>query len=86
MCREFYVISSDNDPYVPFKSTKEFLSKLQSYYIQEGRLLANYLNVKFTLIKGGKHLNASAGYKTFYYIFTLVNKICISGGKNPINI
>lgn len=85
-CSEFYVVSSDNDPYVPFKFTKEFKSKLVNYVEQEGKTLANFLNVKFQLIKGGKHLNAEAGYTTFLYIFTLINKLVLTGGKNPVAI
>jgi predicted alpha/beta hydrolase family esterase len=85
-CRDFYVVSSDDDPYVPFKFTRDFRKKLEQYTIQEGKVLANYLNVKYQMIKGGKHLNAEAGYTTFLYVFTLINKLVLTGGKNPITI
>ncbi|HNT30305.1 MAG TPA: alpha/beta hydrolase, partial [bacterium] len=82
-CREFYVISSDNDPYVPYALTEDLKARLTNYLPQEGTILANYLNAKFELIPGGQHLNTSAGYSTFLYLFTLINKVILSGGRVP---
>lgn len=62
VCREFdwdrikrntgviHVYNSDNDPYVP---------------LEKGEELAGKLGVELTVIKGGGHINASAGYETF---------------------
>jgi len=62
VCREFdweriranagdvHVYNSDDDPYVP---------------LAKGEELARNLGVELTVVKGGGHINASAGFKTF---------------------
>lgn len=49
-CREFFVYNGDNDPYVP---------------LEQGERVANNLGVKVNVIKGGGHINKSAGYTKF---------------------
>jgi len=49
-CQKFYVFHSDNDPYVPLEKAEE---------------LAKNLGVKVILVKGGGHLNETAGYLKF---------------------
>lgn len=49
-CDKFYVIHSDNDPYIPLGKAEE---------------LANNLGVDVTLVKGGEHFQAKSGFKTF---------------------
>lgn len=50
LCKNYHVYASDNDPYVP---------------LQKSKFVAKKLKAKFRLVKGGKHLNAEAGYKKF---------------------
>lgn len=83
-CREFYVISSDNDPYVPFSQTQNLKNEINNYLQTEGKILSNYLNVKLILVKGGKHLNESAGFKKFLSPLNIVNEIVLRGQKNPV--
>lgn len=49
-CRKFYVLFSDNDPYVPRPASGA---------------VARRLNVNPVIIPGGQHLNAEAGYNKF---------------------
>jgi len=49
-CKDFYIFHSDNDPYIKLDKAEE---------------LAKNFNTKVELIKGGGHLNQSAGYWTF---------------------
>jgi len=49
-CDKFYVIHSDNDPYVPLERAEE---------------LASNLGVEVTLVKDGKHFQAESGFETF---------------------
>ncbi|MBT4384604.1 serine hydrolase family protein [Candidatus Peregrinibacteria bacterium] len=49
-CKKFYIFHSDNDPYIKIEKAEE---------------LANNLDTQFTLVPGGGHLNASAGYTHF---------------------
>jgi len=49
-CKYFYVIHSDNDPYVPLERAEE---------------LARNLDVEVTLVRGGKHFQEESGFKTF---------------------
>ncbi|MBU1953597.1 alpha/beta hydrolase [Patescibacteria group bacterium] len=49
-CPHFEIFHSDNDPYIKLEKAQE---------------LADHLNVKINLIKGGGHLNVAAGYKSF---------------------
>ncbi len=52
-----FVIHSDNDPYVP---------------LSRGEALARNLQVPVTLIPGGGHLNAEAGFNTFPMVLQLL--------------
>ena len=49
-CKYFYVIHSDNDPYVPLEKAEE---------------LAKNLGVSVALVKGGEHFQEQSGFKTF---------------------
>lgn len=49
-CPEFYTYSGDNDPYVP---------------LSKGEEVAKNLGAMMQVIKGGGHINASAGYTRF---------------------
>jgi len=49
-CRRFYVIHSDNDPYVPLEKAEE---------------LAKNLGVSVILVEGGEHFQAQSGFETF---------------------
>jgi len=49
-CEQFLMFNSDNDPYVPLNHSRD---------------MANGLGIKLNIIKGGKHLNASAGFTKF---------------------
>lgn len=49
-CKQFYVLSSDNDPYVP---------------PENGQELAKNLKTEITIIPNGGHLNAEFGYTKF---------------------
>lgn len=52
-CRKFYVLHSDNDPYVP---------------LDRGEEIAKNLGVKLTLIKGAGHFNTDSGYTKFEFL------------------
>lgn len=52
-CQHFYVINSDNDPYVPLEKAEE---------------LAKKLGVKVILVKWGEHFQAKSGFKTFEFL------------------
>ncbi len=58
-CRHFYVIFSDNDPYVP-----------QAL----GQAVARKLGVTPIIVPGGQHLNAEAGYTKFDFLLELIRK------------
>lgn len=49
-CKHFYVIHSDNDPYVPLEKAEE---------------LAKNLGVNVILVKEGEHFQAQSGFETF---------------------
>jgi predicted alpha/beta hydrolase family esterase len=55
-----HVYNSDNDPYVPIK---------------KGRELAQNLGVELTLVKGGGHINSSAGYDKFPRLLDDIRKL-----------
>lgn len=59
-CPKFTVFASDNDPYIPFKQTE--------------RIVKN-LGTELKLIKGGKHLNAEAGYLQFSEVLEEIKKL-----------
>lgn len=50
-CKEFYVYHSDNDPYVPQSKSAFVAEKVEAK--------------KYEIIKGGGHLNKSAGFSEF---------------------
>ncbi|MBR9705735.1 serine hydrolase family protein [Candidatus Pacearchaeota archaeon] len=58
-CEKFYVIHSDNDPYVP----KE-----------KAQTLAKNLGVEVIWIKNGGHINESAGYTKFEELLEILKK------------
>lgn len=58
-CEEFYVISSDNDPFVP---------------VQKGEELAKNLNVKMIILGGAGHINKDSGYVKFELLLNLILK------------
>jgi predicted alpha/beta hydrolase family esterase len=52
-CKKFYVINSDNDPYVSFEKGKE---------------LAEKLNTELIIIKDAGHINSESGYTEFEFL------------------
>lgn len=49
-CKEFFIYSSDNDPYVP---------------LEKGEYLSRKLHSKFRIIRNAGHINADYGYTRF---------------------
>ncbi len=49
-CRNFFIYSSDNDPYVP---------------VEKGKFLSAKLDARFKLVRGAGHFNSDAGYTDF---------------------
>jgi hypothetical protein len=58
--RKSYIITSDDDPYVPASC---------GYHLQE------HLNGEITIIPGGKHLNESAGYLDLPIVLDKIDEI-----------
>ena len=58
-CQKFYVINSNNDPYVS---------------IEKGNNLAENLGVKLSILKNAGHINEQAGYITFDLLLEKVKK------------
>lgn len=58
-CKKFYLIYSDNDPYVPYPKTEELSEKL---------------GVEPILVKCAGHFNEKAGYKKFELLFKMIKK------------
>ncbi len=56
------VYNSDNDPYVP---------------LDKGRKIAHELGVDLTIVKGGGHINAAAGYAQFPKLLDDLQKHCL---------
>lgn len=56
-CRKFYVINSDNDPYVP---------------LQKGRDIAKNLGTKLIVLKNAGHINADSGYLKAEFLLRLI--------------
>jgi predicted alpha/beta hydrolase family esterase len=56
----FYVVSSDNDQYVP---------------LERGQLIAAELGVPLAVVPGGGHLNAASGHTTFPLLLSAVNTV-----------
>jgi len=57
---KFYVYNSDNDPYVP---------------LVQGERVAEKLGVKLNVVKGGGHINASAGFTKFERLLTDIRSL-----------
>jgi len=74
-CNEFFVVSSDDDPYVPFKLTKDFRKNLEREENTKKTTISQNTKCKFKLIKNGKHLNLEAGYNKFDYLLKLIQKL-----------
>ncbi len=58
-CKKFYVINSDNDPYVPLNKGKE---------------LAKNLGAELIVIKNAGHINKEAGYDKFGFLFDRIEE------------
>jgi len=58
-CNKFYIIHSDNDPYVPLNQSKQ---------------LATNLDTEVLIIKNGGHFNTDAGYTKFDFILDKITK------------
>jgi len=52
-CKKFYVISSDNDPYVP---------------LEQGRNIAKNLKTELIVLKNAGHMNEEAGFTRFDFL------------------
>lgn len=64
-CNKFYVINSDNDPYVP---------------IQKGKALAENLDTELITLKNAGHINEEAGYTEWTFLLDQIkNVIRIAG-------
>jgi len=58
-CHKFYVINSDNDPYVP---------------LEKGQALADNLNTELIILKNAGHINEEAGYTEFSFLLDKIKK------------
>lgn len=58
-CPKFYVLHSDNDPYVPLARAKD---------------LAKKLGTKVIIVESAGHFNESAGYKKFDLLLQKIKK------------
>ena len=58
-CKSFFVINSDNDPYVP---------------LERGERLAKNLNTELIVIKGAGHINKESGYTEFEFLLKKIKK------------
>lgn len=56
-CKKFYVLHSDNDPYIK---------------LEKGEEVAKKLGVQLTMVKGAGHFNAKAGYLEFPLLLEMV--------------
>ncbi len=59
-CKRFFVINSDNDPYVPIESGKE---------------LAKNLDTELIVIKNAGHINKESGYTKFEFLLEKVKNV-----------
>ena len=62
-CKRFYVINSDNDPYVPLNKGKE---------------LAKFLETNLIIIKEAGHINKESGYEKFDFLLDKIKEEIIS--------
>ncbi len=58
-CKKFYVINSDNDPYVPLK---------------KGRELTKSLDTELIIIKNAGHINKESGYEKFDFLLNKIKE------------
>jgi len=58
-CKHFYVIHSDNDPYVP---------------LEKAQRLAKNLDTNVTLVSGAGHFQSQGGYSTFDLLLEEIDK------------
>ena len=58
-CNNFFIYSSDNDPYVPIEKSEELANKLES---------------KVRLVKSAGHFNQKAGYLQFKILLEDIKK------------
>lgn len=58
-CKKFYIINSDNDPYVP---------------LEKGKELAKNLNTKLIILKNAGHINEEFGYTKFNFLLKKIKK------------
>jgi len=58
-CRRFFVINSDNDPYIP---------------IDEGQRLADNLGADLIVEHGGGHINEGSGYASYPLLLKIVEE------------
>lgn len=56
-CKKFFVVASDNDPYIPLEVNKE---------------LAEILDAELIVIHNGGHLNKKAGFDNFPQLLELI--------------
>lgn len=59
-CKKFYVINSDNDPYVP---------------LEKGKELAKNLKTEVMIIKNAGHINAESGFTKFPLLLEKIKQI-----------
>jgi len=58
-CKRFYVLNSDNDPYVP---------------LEKGKILAKNLEAELTVLKNAGHINQESGYTKSDLLLEMVKK------------
>ena len=59
-CQRFFVINSDNDPYVP---------------LEKGETLAKSLNTQLIIIENAGHMNEESGYTEFKYLLKQIKDV-----------
>ncbi|MDD5625593.1 MAG: alpha/beta hydrolase [Patescibacteria group bacterium] len=58
-CKKFFVINSNNDPYIP---------------LEKGKMLAKNLNTKLIILKNAGHINKDSGYVKFDFLLNKIKK------------
>lgn len=56
-CKKFYVINSNNDPYVP---------------LDKGKGLAKNLRTELIVLKNAGHINQESGYTKFDFLLEMI--------------
>lgn len=59
-CDNFYVIHSDDDPYIPLERAEQ---------------LARNLGIEVILVRGGEHFQAQSGFKTFDLLLEKIDEV-----------